>query len=266
MRKKHVLGNWKMNFTVAEAEAVLNEFLSEKAPVDAVQVGFAPGFLGVGSVVGGLRGTSVWAGAQDCFWADKGAFTGCVSVPMLVDAGVDFCIVGHSERRGRFGKLETPESTIPYFAESDETVNLKTKVLLAKGIRPVVCVGETLTEREDGHTDSTIIRQIQGGLTGIDKADAQKLLIAYEPVWAIGTGKVCDAEEANRICALIRSALASIFDAETASGIPVLYGGSVKASNAVELFAKSDIDGGLVGGASMVASELAEIIRAASRV
>ncbi len=263
MRRKMVLGNWKMNLTSSESKAVIQEFLSRWEFNENVRVGFAPSYLSVETVKTALGENSIWTGGQDCLWAEKGAFTGCVSVPMLADAGAEFCLVGHSERRGRFGKLETPESTIAYFAESDETANLKIKALTCHGISAILCVGETLAEREDGHTDSTIAAQIQGALATIDQESAALVTIAYEPVWAIGTGKVCDAKEANRVCGVIRKVVESLLGEESADAMRILYGGSVKASNAQELFSQDSIDGGLVGGASLDPIEFADIVATA---
>jgi triosephosphate isomerase len=182
---------------------------------------------------------------------------------MLADAGCSFCIVGHSETRGRFGKLEIPESTLGYFSETDETVNLKIKALLYQSVRPILCVGETLAEREAGETDSVIYQQVKGALAGIEAAEFYTGVVAYEPVWAIGTGKTCDSAEANRVCGVVRKAVAEILDADVAESVQILYGGSVKSGNAAELFSQSDIDGGLVGGASLDAEEFSKIVRSA---
>ncbi len=263
MRTKLVVGNWKMNLTQREAVAAVQAFLKLVDQKQNVEVGLCPTFLSIPAVRKALEGTKVYLGAQDVFWKDAGAFTGHISAPMLIDAGVKICIVGHSETRGKFGKLETPESTVPFFAETDETVNLKIKSLLHHGITPILCVGETLDEREAGKTDEVIKTQLKGGLAGIDGAEFLSGVVAYEPVWAIGTGKVCDTPEANRVCAMIRSTLADIFDTETANSIRVLYGGSVKPANSGELFSQSDIDGGLVGGASLNPDEFSLVVLSA---
>jgi triosephosphate isomerase len=181
---------------------------------------------------------------------------------MLKDAGVTYCLVGHSEKRGRFGKLEVPESTLSYFAETDETVNLKIGALLYCSITPILCIGETLQEREEGRTDEVIKTQLLAALKGYEDAELMDIVVAYEPVWAIGTGKTCDTPEAQRVCAMIRGVLRAICP-ELGERVRVLYGGSVKASNAKELFAQEDIDGGLVGGASLEANEFREIILSA---
>lgn len=260
MRTKLVVGNWKMNLTQEESASVLTALLAVVDPSTPVEVGICPPYLSISKASEVLKGSKVFLGAQDVFWKDSGAFTGRVSAPMLKNAGVAACLIGHSETRGKFGKLETPESTVGFFAETDETVNLKIKALLAQGIVPILCCGETLAEREAGKTDEVIRTQIKGALAGISASEFATGVVAYEPVWAIGTGKVCESDEANRVCALVRTTLAEVLDAATAAKIRVLYGGSVKSSNAAELFAKSDIDGGLVGGASLDAAEFNRII------
>lgn len=263
MRSKLVVGNWKMNFTLAEAAACVEAFLHHAERRPSVEVGVCPPYLAIGKVRDLLRGTHVQLGAQDVFWAEKGAFTGQVSAKMLADAGCNLCIVGHSETRGRFGKLEVPESTLAHFAETDETVNLKIKALLYQNIRPILCVGETLAEREAGNTDTVIRTQLEGALQGIEGCEFHSLAVAYEPVWAIGTGQTCDTPEANRVCGMIRSELARIVGASVAESTQVLYGGSVKSSNSDELFAQPEIDGGLVGGASLDPAEFSRIVMSA---
>jgi triosephosphate isomerase len=260
MRKKLVAGNWKMNLTATEASAVVESFVGlvdQKLEVDVV---LCPPYLSIHRVRDLVKKTHISIGAQDVFWKDSGAFTSRISAPMLRDAGVDYCIVGHSETRGKFGKLETPESTVPFFAETDETVNLKIKALLYHSIRPILCVGETLEEREAGKTDDVIRKQLAGGLLDLDAVEFGEGVVAYEPVWAIGTGKVCDADEASRVCGMIRTELAKLFDPATADRLRVLYGGSVKASNSHQLFSMPDIDGGLVGGASLDPHEFSLIV------
>lgn len=262
MRKKLVVGNWKMNLIRAEALSLAESLLHEEAPFTEVEVGICPTYLCLATIQPILAKKGVHLGAQDVFWGDKGAFTGRISAPMLKDAGVQLCIVGHSEPRGRFGKLDVPASTVTSFGDTDETVNLKLKALLFHGLTPILCVGETLAEREAGHTDSTIQSQLDGGLAGVDGSEFTHGVVAYEPVWAIGTGKTCDSAEASRVCGMIRAHLGKLLGTEIASGIRILYGGSVKANNAKELFQCPDIDGGLVGGASLVATEFLEIIHA----
>ena len=256
MRKKIIIGNWKMNKTRQEALDTVRQFETLVTGAESVEFGFCPPFVYLSEL---CAESNLNFGAQDVFWMPSGAFTGYTSAGMLTDIGAKYAIIGHSERRGRFGKLEVPSSTIGSFAETDETVNLKLKACLAEEIVPIVCCGETLAEREAGNTDSVIAQQIAGALDGISEFDLGPLVVAYEPVWAIGTGKVCDAAEANRVCAMIRSCLpATIRDA-----IRIQYGGSVNPGNAKELFSQSDIDGGLVGGASLKAEDFAQVVLAA---
>ncbi|AIE87261.1 triose-phosphate isomerase [Fimbriimonas ginsengisoli] len=263
MRKKLVVGNWKMNMTRPEAAACV-EGLVRLVGREDVAVAICPPYLALDCVQYLLRNTSIALGAQDVFWKESGAFTGQVSANMLADVGCSYCIVGHSETRGRFGKLEVAESTLGYFSETDETVNLKIKALLYCSISPILCVGETLAEREAGQTDEVIASQLKGALDGIDGSEFREGVVAYEPVWAIGTGKTCDTAEAERVCGMIRSELSKIFDEDTANSIRIQYGGSVKASNAKELFSQPNIDGGLVGGASLNPNEFADIVKAAA--
>jgi triosephosphate isomerase len=264
MRRKLVAGNWKMNKTLAEASATMETILREaEGDVDVV---VCPPFTALDCVHRTMAQSrsKVMLGAQDVFWKETGAFTGSVSAAMLADLGCRYCIVGHSETRGRFGKLDIPESTLPYFAETDETVNLKLRALIYHNVRPILCVGETITERRAGKTDEIIQQQLLKGLEAVDASEYAEGVVAYEPVWAIGTGEVCDAPEAERVCAMIRKTLVEIFDDETAEGIRVLYGGSVKASNAKELLRNENVDGGLVGGASLDAREFVAIVHSAA--
>lgn len=263
MRTKLVVGNWKMNFTQAEATAAVETFLRHVEARTDVDVAICPPYLSLPKVRELVRNSHVKVGAQNVFWAEQGAFTGQVSAKMLYDYCVSYCIVGHSETRGRFGKLEVPESTLPYFAEADETINLKLKSLIYHSISPILCVGETMGEREAGKTDAVIRSQIEAAIQGIDSAEFYLFSVAYEPVWAIGTGQTCDTQEANRVCRMIRGVMAELLDSEVAQEIRILYGGSVKSSNSGELFAQSDIDGGLVGGASLDPLEFSRIVMSA---
>lgn len=252
-----------MNFTQAEAAAVVETFLRHVEARTDVDVAICPPFLSLPKVRELVRDSHVKVGAQNVFWMEQGAFTGNVSAKMLFDYCVSYCIVGHSETRGRFGKLEIPESTLSYFAESDETINLKLKALIFQSISPILCVGETLAEREAEQTDQIIQNQIANAIKGIDAAELYSFSVAYEPVWAIGTGKTCDTAEANRVCSMIRQTLSNLLDPNVAEEIRILYGGSVKSSNSGELFAQSDIDGGLVGGASLDPLEFSRIVMSA---
>lgn len=263
MRRKLVVGNWKMNMTRAEASACAEDLIALVGTQPPVDVALCPTYLSIGPVRDVLRRTQIHVGAQDVFWADSGAFTSRISPGMLRDVGCTFCTVGHSETRGRFGKLEVPESTVGYFAETDETVNLKIKALLYHSIVPILCVGETLDEREAGQTDAVIRKQLEGAFAGVEGAEFFQGVVAYEPVWAIGTGQTCDSAEASRVCGVIRNGLREIFDEDAAEAIRILYGGSVKSTNSGELFAQPDIDGGLVGGASLNANEFSKVIGSA---
>jgi triosephosphate isomerase (TIM) len=264
MRKRLVVGNWKMNLTQAEAVSAVEFLIHKVAHQDAVEVAICPPYTSIAKVREHVKKTNLAIGAQDVFWVDSGAFTGRISAPMLADSGVKFCIVGHSESRGRFGKLDIPEDTISSFAETDRTVNLKLKALLYHNIAPILCVGETLAEREAGRTDEVIREQLEKGLHGIDGVEFRCGVIAYEPVWAIGTGRVCDGDEANRVCGSIRGDVGRLFDAESADCVRVLYGGSVKSSNSTDLFHRPNIDGGLVGGASLDPEEFSRIVMSAA--
>src|SRR5439155_661126 len=206
-------------------------------------------------------------GAQDIFWRPSGAYTGQVCGAMLKDAGCSHVIIGHSETRGRFGVPEEgfTEEVLAHFGESDQTVNLKVKAALADDLIPIVCCGETLAERREGRTDAVIRLQIERGLAGITAEQVAGIIIAYEPVWAIGTGEVCPCDEANRICGLIRETIRHLFGPPTAAAVRIQYGGSVKPDNAPELLRQDQIDGALVGGASLKAADFIAIVQAAPR-
>ncbi|MBS1724215.1 MAG: triose-phosphate isomerase [Armatimonadetes bacterium] len=263
MRSKLVAGNWKMHLSATEGVALANAVVSalgESADLDVV---VCPPYLAIPAVKESVRNTPVKVGAQDVFWMEQGAFTGKVSAKMLSNLCIDYCIVGHSETRGRFGKLEVPASTVSHFAETDETVNLKIKALLYHAITPILCVGETQEERDAGKTVSVIQTQLEGALAGIDPAEMYGIVIAYEPVWAIGTGLTCASDEADRVCGLIRTRIAEAGSQDVADNIRILYGGSVKPDNARDLFSRPEIDGGLVGGASLEANGFSAIVAAA---
>ncbi len=263
MRTKLVAGNWKMNMTIREAVAAVDSFMKIVDAKPDVDVVICPSFLAIPKVRDLLKNTHIKVGAQDVFWEEKGAFTSQVSPAMLFEAGVSFCIVGHSETRGRFGKVETDPSTLNYFCESELTINKKIKSLLYYSITPILCVGETEDERQAGRTDEVISTQVEGALQGLDSVELYGLVVAYEPVWAIGTGNTCDSAEAERVCASIRHRLTMRLGAEEAETIRILYGGSVKSSNARELFHQPNIDGGLVGGASLDPEEFKKIVMSA---
>ncbi len=246
MRTKVIAGNWKMNNTPAEGKALI-EGIKAAADKATAEVVVCTPFVALPTAVEAANGSKIGVGAQNMYFEDKGAFTGEVSADMLNAVGVKYVVIGHSERR-------------EYFAETDATVNKKTIKALEKGITPIVCCGETLTQREDGITFDWIAMQIKLAMKDISADDAKKVIIAYEPIWAIGTGKTATDEQANEVCAAIRSVLAEIYSKETAEEIRILYGGSMNAKNAAGLLAMSDIDGGLIGGASLKAEDFSTII------
>jgi triosephosphate isomerase len=252
MRTPLVAGNWKMNKTAAEARelvALMRDKLSEIAGVEKV---ICPSYLSIPVLSEVLSGSGIGLGAQDLYWEEKGAFTGEVA-PGMVKEFCQYVIIGHSERR-------------TYFGETDETVNRKLQAAMQAGLTPIVCVGETLEQYEAGQTSDVVSRQIKTGLAGIDPDSAVKLVVAYEPVWAIGTGKASSGENANFVHhQVIRPALSELFGASAADAIRILYGGSVTAANASEFFAYGDIDGALVGGASLKPEEFVAITKAARR-
>jgi len=264
MRVPILAGNWKMHKTPAEAAALIAELAAPAAETRA-EVVVCPPFTALGAAVAICADTRIAVGAQDVFWKDSGAYTGQVAPGMLTDLGVRWVILGHSERRGRFGVPEegfTPE-VLAHFGETDRTVNLKLHAALRHGLRPIVCCGETLPERREGRTDAVVAGQIERGLAGLTPEQAAGLVIAYEPVWAIGTGETCAAAEADRVCGVIRAAVAAAYGPAAGEGARVQYGGSVKPDNAADLLARPHIDGALVGGASLKAADFAAILRAA---
>ena len=246
MRIPFIAGNWKMYKSIAEAKEYAMKFKTLYRGTDVKTAVFAP-YPQLPLLVEEFKGTGIGVGAQNVHFAKEGAYTGEVSVSMLEELGVDYCLVGHSERR-------------QYFGETDETVNLKLKALLESKILPVVCVGETLEEREAGKEKDIVSEQTKKAFEGVGLEDAAKVTIAYEPVWAIGTGKTATAEQANEMCYCIRMTLAEIYDMETADKIVIQYGGSVKPENATEIMNMEEIDGALVGGASLEPLKFIEII------
>ena len=267
-----IAGNWKLNKgTAAEATALVEDVLAalvDKNLAGKLQVVVCPPFTALAAVRSVLdENQTVVLGAQNVFWKDSGAYTGQVSAAMLANAGVKFVIIGHSETRGRFGVEEadfTPD-VMRIFGETDETVNRKTRAALAANLTPIVCVGETLTERENNHTDTVITSQVVAALHNIEAGEAQNLVFAYEPVWAIGTGKTCSADEADRVCGVIRQTVAQMYpNADTAEAVRIQYGGSMKPGNAADLLSRPNIDGGLIGGAALQAADFAAIIAAAA--
>jgi triosephosphate isomerase len=251
MRRPFVAGNWKMNKTVEQATLLVASMLPGLQAIRTVDRVICPPFTSLMTLAGMLSGTEIGLGAQNLHWEGSGAFTGEVS-PQMVKEFCQYVIIGHSERRALFG-------------ETDQSVNMKVKASLAIGLTPIVCVGETLEENESGKTGTVVSRQVKLGFEGISKEDAAQTVVAYEPVWAIGTGRAASAEMANDIIGgAVRKNLADLFGSDTAEKIRILYGGSVKGENAAEFFAKSDIDGGLIGGASLKAEDFLKIVEAAA--
>ena len=249
-RKPIVAGNWKMNKTSDEAEALAKSVVDAVSGVDEVDVVICPTFTALERVAGVVKGTSVGLGAQNVYWEAEGAFTGEISTAMLLTCGCTHVILGHSERR-------------QFFGETDETVNRRVKAALAAALSPIVCVGETQQERESGVTDDVVRGQVTGSLAGLSPEEVGKLVIAYEPVWAIGTGLTATPEQAEEVHALIRSVLADGFGQDTADAVRIQYGGSVKPDNAAILFSQPNIDGGLIGGAALDAESFASVVKGA---
>lgn len=263
MRAKLIAGNWKMHLTLAGATALVEEFLGSYRPKPDVDVVVCPGFVALSKVRSLIKDTPLKLGAQDVFWEEEGAFTGKVSPAMLADVGADYCIVGHSETRGRFGGGQVDPNLLPFFAETNDSLHQKMEALLYRAITPILCVGETLDEREAGQADAVVERQVQGTLQGLEPSALFGVVLAYEPVWAIGTGMVCEAEEAGRMCGVVRETLRGLSDDDVATTARILYGGSLKPDNAYAVFQQPDVDGGLVGGASLNAATFAQIVHAA---
>lgn len=251
MRKKIIAGNWKMNKTAADATALAAAVKTEVGDEAKVDVVLCPPFTSIAAASEAVSGSQIAIGAQNMHFEASGAYTGEISAEMLRDLYVRYVILGHSERR-------------QYFAETDESVNRKTKAALAAGLKPIVCVGETLEEREGDKIEEVITTQIKEGLAGLSSDDLKTTVIAYEPVWAIGTGKTASPEQAQEVHALIRKLLAEISDQATADAVRIQYGGSMKPANAAELLAQPDIDGGLIGGAALDAASFAGVINAAA--
>jgi triosephosphate isomerase len=266
MRKKIIAGNWKMNKTVAEALALVKDLVPLVADKTDADILVCPPFTALYSVRQALQGTNIAVGAQGAFWKGSGAYTSQISVPMLADIGASYVILGHSETRGRFGTAEadmTPE-LMRTFGETNPGVNLKAQAVLAAGLMPIICVGETLTERQEGQTDIVVEEQVNWALQNIaPELVASHVVFAYEPVWAIGTGEVCAAEEADRVCGVVRNAVSQAAGQAAADAVRIQYGGSMKPDNAADLLARPNIDGGLIGGASLKAADFAAIVRAA---
>jgi triosephosphate isomerase len=248
--RKVVAGNWKMNKTLSESLALVQAIRAGWSSGWGVETVVCPPYTAIRAVADALAGSGIGVGAQNAHWEASGAFTGEISIGMLKDAGCRYVILGHSERR-------------QYFGETDETVNRRLKAVLGAGLQPIVCVGETLAERDGGLVESVIERQVRGALAGLDAVGIGKLILAYEPVWAIGTGRNATPQQAQDVHAFLRGLLGKIAGPAVAASVPLQYGGSVKASNAGELFGQRDINGGLIGGAALDAQSFLDIVKAA---
>jgi len=243
-----IAGNWKMNKTVKEAVDLVTNLKALLSNVEGVEVAVAPPYPALYAVGRALQGSFIHLAAQNLFWEERGAFTGEVSAPMLKDVGCEYVIVGHSERR-------------QYFGETDETVNRRLKAALAHGLKPIFCVGETLKDREEGKTFSVVETQLEGGLKGLTEDALSQCVVAYEPVWAIGTGKTATPEQAQKVHRFIREKLTKLYSKGVAEALRIQYGGSVTPENVKGLMEQEDIDGALVGGASLKAEAFADIVR-----
>ena len=253
MRTPLIAGNWKMHNSSAQTKELIGEIIEKTGGVTGVDIVVAPPFTSLVAAKSAIGETAIGLAAQNVHWEDKGAFTGELSAAMLLDAGCGWVIIGHSERR-------------QFFGETDDTVNKRLKAALKAGLKPIVCVGETLDQREAGSTDEVVSAQLAGGFSGIDESSFADTVIAYEPIWAIGTGKTATSDQAQEIHGVVRGWLAENYGAEKAQETRILYGGSVKPGNAAELLAMEDIDGALVGGASLKADDFGAIIRASVKI
>ncbi len=248
MRKPIIAGNWKMNNTQGPAVQLINDLKPLVKDAGKVEIVVCVPFTDIEKVKKAVRGSKIKVGAQNVAWADKGAFTGEISADMLKEVGAEYVIIGHSERR-------------QYFGETDKSVNMRTVQALNNDLKPIVCVGETLEERENNKTNEVLKTQIMGAFEGFTQEDIKKVVIAYEPVWAIGTGKTATAQQANDTIKYVRKVLAKMFTRPVANKVRIQYGGSMNPKNAAELMAMSDIDGGLIGGASLKAEDFSKVVK-----
>lgn len=248
MRRPIIAGNWKMNKTFEKTTKLIEELIPLVSDVDKVDIVVCPPFTNLSAAKQALQGSNIALGAQNMHYEKSGAYTGEVSAEMLTALGAEYVIIGHSERR-------------QYFGETDESVNKKVKAALAFGLKPIICVGELLEEREAGITSEIVCKQTKLALLGIDATQAMGVVLAYEPVWAIGTGKTATAQDANETIRSIRNAVKEVFGDTVAQSVRIQYGGSMKPSNALELMAQPEIDGGLIGGAALSASDFCGIIK-----
>ncbi len=249
-RQAVIAGNWKMNKTPAEAKELIEAIKPLVADANCGVVCCVP-YVDLSVVLEAAKGSNIGVGAENCHWAKSGAFTGEVSAEMLASMGVQYVIIGHSERR-------------QYFGETDVTVNQRVRAALDAGLTVILCVGESLEQREQGVTSELVAMQTKIALGGVSKDELSRIIIAYEPIWAIGTGKTATSEQANEVCKTIRETIAAVYDEDAAEAMTIQYGGSMKPGNAAELVAQPDVDGGLIGGASLKAEDFAAIVKAAS--
>lgn len=247
MRKPIIAGNWKMNNTVADTKALLTELKPLVADAECEVVVCVP-YTNIATAVELTKGSNIKVGAENVHWAEKGAFTGEISANMLVESGVEYVIVGHSERR-------------QYFGETDKTVNMRAMAALKSNLKPIICVGETLEERESNRYEEVLVRQTTEALCGMTEENLNNVVIAYEPVWAIGTGKTATNEEANATIAIVRNTVANLFGKNVADKMRIQYGGSMNPKNAAALMAMPEIDGGLIGGASLKAVDFSQVVK-----
>ncbi len=250
VRKAIIAGNWKMNKTPNEAKELLSQITPLVKDADCDVIACVP-FVDLQVALEATQGTNVKIGAENCHWEKSGAFTGEISADMLKAMGIEYVIIGHSERR-------------QYFGETDVTVNKRVRAALDAGLTVILCVGELLSEREQGITAETVSLQTKVALQGVTAEELSKIVIAYEPVWAIGTGLTATADQAEEVCAIIRNVLADLYCEKCAQAVTIQYGGSMNDANAAELLSKDNVDGGLIGGASLVAEKFAAIVKAAS--
>ena len=250
VRKAVIAGNWKMNMTPSEAEKLINDLKPMVEGKNGCDIVVCVPFVDIVTAVNATKGTNIKVGAQNVHFKKNGAYTGEISADMLKEVGAEYVVIGHSERR-------------QYFGETDETVNLRLKAALEAGITPILCVGEVLTEREQGVTAEVVSLQTKIALLDVDAENVKKVIIAYEPVWAIGTGKTATSDQADEVCGIIRNVLADKYGSDVAEAVTIQYGGSMKPDNAAELLSKYHVDGGLIGGASLKAADFTAIVDAA---
>ena len=251
LRNAVIAGNWKMNKTPAETTELINEIKPLVKDADCGVIVCVP-YVDLEAALQATKGSNIGVGAENCHWEKSGAFTGEISADMLKTMGVEYVIIGHSERR-------------TYFGETNVTVNKRVRAALDNGLKVILCVGEYLEQREQGITAELVAMQTKIALNGVKKDELKNIIIAYEPVWAIGTGKTATSQQANEVCAIIRSTVKNLYDTASADAMTIQYGGSMKPNNANELLDQPDVDGGLIGGASLKANDFAEIVKAASR-